>query len=135
MWPGCYGTGTNKMEEGKRSGAHRGCDGGLGELGEAPELTNLTKMAGGSEVEDDGDGGDARAPAVRFSARRKRWSGRISWVLRVAVRSTVATANGDGDDELRSGACRERAENGTGSRGREGGLDGSGRLRGVSTYG
>ena len=43
----------------------------------------------------------------------------------------MATANGVGDDELRSGACRERAEEGTGSRGREGGLDGSGRLRGV----
>ena len=88
-----------------------------------------------SEVEDDSDGGDAGAPAVCFSARRKRGSGRISWVLRVAVRSTVATANGVGDDELRSGACRERAEEGTGSRGREGGLDGSGRLRGVSTHG
>ena len=57
---------------------------------------------------------------------RKRWSGRISWVLRVAVRSTVATANGDGDDELRSGACRERAEEGTGSRGREGRCRGEG---------
>ena len=135
MWPGCYGTETSKMKEGNRSGAHWGCDGGLGELGEAPEPTNLTKMAGGSEVEDDGDGGDAGAPAVCFSARRKRGSGRISWVLRVAVRSTVATANGVGDDELRSGACRERAEEGTGSRGREGGLDGSGRLRGVSTHG
>ena len=114
MWPGCYGTETNKMEEGKRSGAHRGCDGGLGELGEAPEPTNLTKMAGGPEVEEDGGGDVAGAPAVRFSARRKRWSRRISWVLRVAARSTVATANGVGDDELRSGACREesRGENG-----------------------
>ena len=100
------------MKEGKRSGAHRGCDGGLGELGEAPEPTNLTKMAGGPEDEEDGGGDVAGAPAVRFSARRKRWSGRISWVLRVAVRSTVATANGVGDDELRSGACRERAEEG-----------------------
>ena len=79
----------------------------------------MTKMAGGPEVEEDGGGDVAGAPAVRFSARRKRWSRRISWVLRVAVRSTVATANGVGDDELRSGACRERAEEGTGSRGRE----------------
>ena len=31
----------------------------------------------------------------------------------------MATANGDGDDELHSGACGERAEEGTGSRGRE----------------
>ena len=108
------------MKEGKQSGAHRGCDGGLGELGEAPEPTNLTKMAGGSEVEDDGDGGDAGAPAVCFSARRKRGSGRISWVLRVAVRSTVATANGVGDDELRSGACREESRGENGVQGKRG---------------
>ena len=125
-WGGGYRVHARERDEGKRRQAHRGCDGGLGELGEAPEPTNLTKMAGGSEVEDDGDGGDAGAPAVCFSARRKRGSGRISWVLRVAVRSTVATANGVGDDELRSGACRERAEEGTGSRGREGRCRGEG---------
>ena len=129
---GSCGVQTRERRGGNSTGAHSGCSGGLGELGEAPEPTNLTKMAGGSEVEDDGDGGDAGAPAVCFSARRKRGSGRISWVLRVAVRSTVATANGDGDDELRSGACRERAEEGTGSRGREGRCRGRGRLRGVA---
>ena len=37
----------------------------------------------------------------------------------------MATANGDGDDELRSGACRERAEEGTGSREERGGRGGS----------
>ena len=57
---------------------------------------------------------------------RKRGSRRSLWVLRVATRSTVATANGVGDDELRSGACRERAEEGTGSRGREGRCRGEG---------
>ena len=85
----------------------------------------MTKMAGGPEVEEDSGGDVAGAPAVRFSARRKRWSRRISWVLWVAVRSTVATANGVGDDELRSGACREesRGENGVqGKRGRAGRL-------------
>ena len=40
--------------------------------------------------------------------------------------STVATANGVGDDDLRSGACRERAEEGMGSRGREGRCRGEG---------
>ena len=70
MWPGCYGTETNKMEEGKRSGAHRGCDGGLGELGEAPEPTNLTKMAGGPEVEEDIEGGVAARLGPRGSLRR-----------------------------------------------------------------
>ena len=67
---GCYGTGTSKMKEGKRSGAHRGCDGGLGELGEAPEPTNLTKMAGGPEVEEDIEGGVAARPGPRGSLRR-----------------------------------------------------------------
>ena len=100
-WGGGYRVHARERDEGKRRQAHRGCDGGLGELGEAPEPTNLTKMAGGPEVEEAGGGDVAGAPAVRFSARRKRWSWRISWVLRVAVRSTVATANGVGDDELR----------------------------------
>ena len=40
------------------------------ELGEAPEPTNLTKTAGGSEVEDDVDGGDAARPGPRGSLRR-----------------------------------------------------------------
>ncbi len=108
--------------------AHRDAAGWLSGLGDAPEPTNLTKMAGGSEVEDDGDGGDAGAPAVCFSARRKRGSGRISWVLRVAVRSTVATANGVGDDggaataSGRGGAGRRRCRGGAATaRWRQGG--------------
>ena len=43
----------------------------LGEVGDGPEPANLTKMAGGSEVEDDGDGGDARLPEGRGSVGRK----------------------------------------------------------------
>ena len=81
-------------------------------------------MAGGPEVEEAGGGDVAGAPAVRFSARRKRWSRRISWVLRVAVRSTVATANGVGDDELRSGACREENRGGNGVQGKRGEVQG-----------
>ena len=88
-------------------------------------------MAGGPEVEEDGGGDVAGAPAVRFSARRKRWSRRISWVLRVAVRSTVATANGVGDDELRSGACREESRGGNGVQGKRGEVQGRGEVRGV----
>ena len=72
MWPGCYGTETSKMKEGKRSGAHRGCDGGLGELEEAPEPTNFTKMAGGPEVEEDIEGGVAARPGHCGSVGRKR---------------------------------------------------------------
>ena len=82
-------------------------------------------MAGGPEVEEDGGGDVAGAPAVRFSARRKRWSRRISWVLRVAVRSTVATANGVGDDELRSGACREESRGENGVQGKRGEVQGA----------
>ena len=82
-------------------------------------------MAGGPEVEEAGGGDVAGAPAVRFSARRKRWSRRISWVLRVAVRSTVATANGVGDDELRSGACREESRGENGVQGKRGEVQGA----------
>ena len=60
----------SKMKEGKQSGAHRGCDGDLGELGEAPEPTNLTKMVGGPEVEEDIKGGVAARLGPRGSLRR-----------------------------------------------------------------
>ena len=43
------GTG-NRGEEG---GAHSDDDGTLGEVGDGPEPTNLTVMAGGFEVEDE----------------------------------------------------------------------------------
>ena len=42
-----------RTERGKQHRSSQRCSGGLGELGEAPEPTNLTKMAGGSEVEDE----------------------------------------------------------------------------------
>ena len=81
-------------------------------------------MAGGPEVEEAGGGDVAGAPAVRFSARRKKWSRRIPWVLRVAARSTVATVNGVGDDELRSGVCREESRGENGVQGKRGEVQG-----------
>ena len=39
--------------EGKERGAHGGDDGTLSEVGDGPKPTNLTVMAGGSEVEDE----------------------------------------------------------------------------------
>ena len=67
---GSCGVQTRERRGGNSTGAHSGCSGGLGELGEAPEPTNLTKMAGGSEVEDDVGGGDAARPGPRGSLRR-----------------------------------------------------------------
>ena len=49
---------------------HGDDEGTLGEVGDGPEPANLTKMASGSEVEDDVDGGDAARPGPRGSLRR-----------------------------------------------------------------
>ena len=67
---GSCGVQTRERRGGNSTGAHSGCSGGLGELGEAPEPTNLMKTAGGSEVEDDVDGGDAARPGPRGSLGR-----------------------------------------------------------------
>ena len=48
-----YGNQTMRGRGGNGGGAHSGCSGGLGEVGDGPEPTNLTVMAGGSEVEDE----------------------------------------------------------------------------------
>ena len=48
-----YGNQTKRGRGGNGGGAHSGCSGGLGEVGDGPEPTNLTVMAGGSEVEDE----------------------------------------------------------------------------------
>ena len=69
-WGGGYRVHARERDEGKRRQAHRGCDGGLGELGEAPEPTNLTKMAGGPEVEEDIEGGVAARLGPRGLLRR-----------------------------------------------------------------
>ena len=45
--------GASEWREGKHDRAHRDDNGTLGEVGEGPEPTNLTVMAGGSEVEDE----------------------------------------------------------------------------------
>ena len=61
---------------------HGDDEGTLGEVGDDLEPANLTNMAGGSEVEDDGDGGDAGLPEGCGSVGRKRGSRRSSWVHR-----------------------------------------------------
>ena len=43
----------------------------------------------------------------------------------------MATANGVGDDELRSGACREESRGGNGVQGKRGEVQGRGEVRGV----
>ena len=48
-----YGNQTKRGRGGNGGGAHSGCSGGLGKVGDGPEPTNLTVMAGGSEVEDE----------------------------------------------------------------------------------
>ena len=68
---GGYGKQTKAGLGGRGPGAHHGHEEMLGEVGDGPEPANLTKMAGGSEVEDDGDGGDAG-----FRRAVDRWGGR-----------------------------------------------------------
>ena len=82
LWGGDYRVRERERGEGKRRQAHRDAAGWLSGLGDAQEPTNLTKMAGGSEVEDDGDGGDAGLPEGCGSVGRKRGSKRSSWVHR-----------------------------------------------------
>ena len=50
--------------------AHGDDEGTLGEVGDGPEPTNLTKMAGGPEVEEDIEGGVAARLGPRGSLRR-----------------------------------------------------------------
>ena len=111
---------------------HGDDEGTLGEVGDGPEPANLTKMAGGSEVEDDGDGGDAGLPEGRGSVGRKE--GVEAEPLSASARLGVAGGHGYGDDdgELRSVAGGETEERG-GGRSRERGRSerGSG-LRGVA---
>ena len=79
---GGYGKQTKAGLGGRGPGAHHGHEEMLGEVGDGPEPANLTKMAGGSEVEDDGDGGDAGLPEGCGTVGRKRGSRRSSWVHR-----------------------------------------------------
>ena len=51
---------------------HGDDEGTLGEVGDGPEPANLTKMAGGPEVEEDIEGGVAARPGPRGSLRRSR---------------------------------------------------------------
>ena len=51
--------------------AHGDDEGTLGEVGDGPEPMNLTKMAGGPEVEEDIVGGVAARPGPCGSVERK----------------------------------------------------------------
>ena len=53
MWCGSYSVRERERRGGAGAGAHGDDDGTLGEVGDGPEPTNLTVMAGGSEVEDE----------------------------------------------------------------------------------
>ena len=79
---GGYGKQTKAGLRGRGPGVHHGHEEMLGEVGDGPEPVNLTKMAGGSEVEDDGDSGDAGLPEGCGTEGRKRGSRRSSWVHR-----------------------------------------------------
>ena len=68
-----------KGSRGKWSGAHSDDEGTLGEVGDGPEPTNLTEMAGGPEVEEGIDGGVAVRPGLRGSSRRCFASLRSYW--------------------------------------------------------
>ena len=49
---------------------HGDDEGTLGEVGDGPELANLTKMAGGPEVEEGIEGGVVARPGPHGSLRR-----------------------------------------------------------------
>ena len=53
MWCGSYSVRERERRGGAGAGAHGDDDGTLGEVGDGPGPTNLTVMAGGSEVEDE----------------------------------------------------------------------------------
>ena len=77
-WDGGYNMGASEWREGKHNGAHRDAEEEVSELGEVLAALNRPEASSALEVEDDGGGDVAGAPAVRFSVRRKRWSRRIS---------------------------------------------------------
>ena len=71
---------------------HGDDEGMLGEVGDGLEPANLTKMAGGPEVEEGIEGGVVARPGPRGSLRRQRlktavplvgwaakWTGRVGW--------------------------------------------------------
>ena len=119
LWGGGYRVREREIGEGKRRQAHRDAAGWLSGLGDAPEPTNLTKMAGGSEVEDDGDGGDAGLPEGCGTVGRKRGSRRSLWASWKAAGMLVAAVVASGVDGSTRWRCgsehwgeRERGERG-----------------------
>ena len=67
---GSCGVQTRERRGGNSTGAHSGCSGGLGELGEAETAANgrWGSTAAGGEEDDGGD--DGGRPEVRGSTRR-----------------------------------------------------------------
>ena len=70
MWGTMLRHGDEHAELGRRSVAHGDDEGTLGEVGDGPEPANLTKMAGGPEVEEGIEGGVVARPGPRGSLRR-----------------------------------------------------------------
>ena len=89
---------------------HGDDEGTLGEVGDGPEPANLTKMAGGSEVEDDGDSGDAGLPASRELVETKRKARRFLWKHRRGEGWTLAAVELVGALGCSWSIARERAE-------------------------
>ena len=121
---GCYGTGTSKTKEGKRSGAHSEFVGGLVGLGDGLWTTYRRRRSAVPEVEDDVDGGDTARPRLLGSSRRRR---RRRWGSRARQRGegkAVAAAAASGGDELRSVGERGSQRRGWGRESERGGSRG-----------
>ena len=65
-----YDTEGSMLSYGRGSVTHGDDEGTLGEVGDGPEPANLTKMAGGPEVEEGIEGGVVARPGPRGSLRR-----------------------------------------------------------------
>ena len=103
-------------KRGNSTGAHSGCSGGLGELGEAPERA---EHRGGSPAAEVGNGGTGKAsgrPALRSSARRSRTTRRSLWNWRRGEGGLVAAAIANGGDGRSRVRARERTEEEMGTR-------------------
>ena len=68
---GGYGNQTKRERGGNSGGAHRGCDGGLGELGEASATANLRRRSSGTGMRE-----TAWAAMQGFRRAVDRWGGR-----------------------------------------------------------
>ena len=95
---------------------HGDDEGTLGEVGDGPEPANLTKMAGGSEVEDV-RGGDAALPWLLGSGWTRRTTMRSSGIRRGSEGVAVAAAVTNGGDDGVRPFAGERNRGGGGAQG------------------